>query len=206
MASAVYTEDFYNPLTDAYFENDFTYQVGADGALFGNYSGVYASGEMVKRLQAWLNKVFPYATPLRVDGLYGDNTRNRVKRLQEFLNATFGERLKVDGLYGCNTYKAVLRHYRQAGWPPPPPPIWGYNNCRGIVSTPAPVPPAPPSPSPSPSPTPKPTPRPAPKPAPKTAPTAGSDKIFGIDKKWVFIGGAVLVGLVAIMLLNRGEE
>lgn len=207
--SAVYTEADYNPATDAYQPDTYSLTTGEDNALFGDFAGIYASGEMVRKLQAWLNRVFPYAPPLKVDGLYGNHTRSRVMQLQRFLNATFGEHLKVDGLYGCHTYRAVLRHYRQAGWPPPPPPIWGYNTCMGTSPAPAPAPSPSPAPSPTPSPTPTPTPKPIPRPAPRPAPsqqTSGSsDKIFGIDKKIVYIGGAVLVGLLAIMLLNREE-
>lgn len=209
--NTVYTEADYNPLNDAYAEESFNYEMKEDNALFGDFGAIYASGEMVRKLQAWLNRVFPYAPPLKVDGLYGKNTRARVAQLQRFLNLTFGEHLKVDGLYGCHTYTAAKRHYRQAGWPPPPPPIWGYNRCMGTspAPTPAPVPPSPvpsptPTPTPSPSPAPSPAPRPTPRPAPKTT-TKSEDKIFGLDKKIVFIGGAVLVGLLAIMLLNRGE-
>ena len=201
--NTVYTEADYNPMTDVYVESNFDYQVRENGALYGNYAGIYASGEMVRRLQSWLNQVFRYGTPLKVDGLYGDKTRARVRQLQEFLNATFGEHLKVDGLYGCNTYRAALRHYRQAGWSPPPPPIWGYNSC--MVTSPVPRP----KPQPTPVPTPQPIPKPSPKPSPKrpvpTQNQVSGDKIFGIDKKIVFIGGAVLVGLLAILILNREE-
>lgn len=195
--NAIYTEADYNPMTDVYVESGFDYQTREDGTLYGNFGGIYASGEMVRRLQTWLNQVFRYGVPLKVDGLYGEKTRARVRQLQEFLNATFGEHLKVDGLYGCNTYRATLRHYRQAGWPPPPPPIWGYNRCMGTT----------PSPTPTPSPSPQPSPSPAPKEKQKkqTHTTKKDDKIFGLDKKIVFIGGAVLVGLLAILILNREE-
>lgn len=216
---------------------------------FGDFAGIYARGNAVIRLQQWLNRVFPYGVPLKVDGLYGERTKARVKKLQQFLNLTFRERLRVDGYYGCNTYRAALRHYRQAGWPPPPPPIWGSRRCRAVpvprpvprpVPKPAPRPlprPAPrPMPEPSPSPTPIPIPIPAPRPMPlppapppppppAPAPqqrndttkqreqtvrdvqqnTQEDDKIFGIEKKYVFLGGMLFMSMLVILLVNRGD-
>ncbi len=172
---SVYEETAYNPVTE-------DYEPGYAGF------GIYASGDAVSRLQAWLNRVIlrHASQKLKVDGLYGPQTTQAVRTLQHFLNLTKRAGLKEDGLYGCRTYRAVLRYYKELGWTPPPPPIpkWA-TGCENVAQQPV-----------------------VNKKPPKTHPTivvkpTRDDKIFGIDKKIVYIGGAVLIGALIIMMLNK---
>jgi hypothetical protein len=121
VGSDAYRESMYRDRDRDYREIEYT-PMGYEG-----YAGIYARGSRVRALQDWLNRNIHPSPPLKVDGLYGDNTRKWVKVLQKFLNATFRENLKVDGYYGCKTFNAVVSHYKQAGWTKPPLPIWG--NC-----------------------------------------------------------------------------
>ena len=181
--------------------------------------GIYATGQRVALLQDWLNRNLNLH--LKVDGLYGAMTRGAVLYLQKILNRRFGERLVEDGYYGTKTYAALLRHYVQAGWTTPPPPVFGkrswWQELIGKVSG---------EHEPPPEPIEK---KPAPKTTTSSSKTSTSgktttktekktrilvledknkdDKIFGIEKKYVIIGGFALAGLVlALLVVARGED
>jgi hypothetical protein len=176
------------------------YTMNADDYQPDIYYGLYASGGSVRRLQEWLNlTVFRFGNKIRVDGLYGEQTRRAVKKLQKFLNLTFGEHLKVDGLYGCRTYLAALRHYKQAGWLPPPPPIpkWA-KGCGGLaVGKPQQLPVKPVYVKKDSS---------VKTGSASVASVSESQPQSGIDKKTLYIGGGILAGLIALMLIGNPKE
>jgi len=189
---SAYEETVYNPYAE-------DYEPGYAGF------GIYASGDAVRKLQVWLNQVVlrHTADKLKVDGLYGPKTAQAVRRLQHFLNLTKRVGLREDGLYGCRTYKAVLRYYREFGWPPPPPPIPRWAAGCSKVSAPTPMPA--PIPQKGEGQSQKTQQRQQQKRLPRIKVQPQEDKIFGLDKRIVYIGGAVLVGLMIVLMLNREE-
>jgi peptidoglycan hydrolase-like protein with peptidoglycan-binding domain len=56
----------------------------------------------VRWLQTALNAKMPNVTPLRVDGIYGPNTKSRVEAYQQLHN------LKIDGWAGIETMGSLL--------------------------------------------------------------------------------------------------